>query len=341
MTYLIGSSSTSSYVNTTSYNDTQFYSWVNGNDTQGIPANFSGTATVLNLYISSWVSSNIKACLYEDNILLNSVIIPNSVGTGLISVAFPSTTITSGTQRYRLAFYLDAVGGINLFTIPSALTQRKVSSGTYTTPATTLPAGAFVGTAEYYWALQTAPSYVIDTLTTPIVLGVNGQVTSTSLVTNSITSITAGLHTIAVTSGIFSTALVDGQTSFALGAQNFTATNGVNTSANFVGTVTLPSTQQSVVLTSVDSGVGGIAFYGATPAIGDTVIYSSPASLSVDVNEVTSEGIVRTDFTGTQSIYLRSASTGIVTVISWITGSSDVPTNKGSYCIGLGLGVGF
>lgn len=161
MAYLIGSSSTAAYTVANTYNNNATYAMFNGNATEGVVAAASGTGARLNLYINSWTSASIKACLYDpSNNLLNSVIIPSSVGTGFVSVVFPNTTITSG-QKYRLAIYLVASGGVSLFTKTGALTKREVSSGSYTNPVATLPAGTFVSTNEFYWALETAPAYSI------------------------------------------------------------------------------------------------------------------------------------------------------------------------------------
>lgn len=161
MAFLIGTASTSAYTVANTYNNNATYAMFNGNATEGVVAVAGGTAAKLNLYINSWTSGSIKACLYDSsNNLLNSVIIPSSVGTGFVSVVFPNTTITSG-QKYRLAIYLVASGGVSLFTKTGALTKREVSSGSYTSPVATLPAGTFVSTNEFYWALETAPAYSI------------------------------------------------------------------------------------------------------------------------------------------------------------------------------------
>lgn len=164
MAYLIGSASTAAYTVANTYNNNATYAMFNGNTTEGVIASAGGTGAKLNLYVNSWTSNSIKAVLYDpSNNILNSVVIPSSAGTGLISVIFPNTTITSG-QKYRLAFYLVASGGISLWTKTGALTKREISSGSYTSPVATLPAGNFVSTNEFYWSLETAPTYSVDSI---------------------------------------------------------------------------------------------------------------------------------------------------------------------------------
>lgn len=166
MAYLIGSSSTSAYTVANTYNNNATYAMFSGDNTQGIVAATSGTAARLNLYINSWTSASLKACLYDNtNTLVNSVIVPSSVGTGLQSIIFPNTTITAG-DKYRLAIYLVAAGGVSLWTKTGALFKRDVSTGSYTSPVTTLPNGAYVSTNEFYWSMETAPAYSIDSIDT-------------------------------------------------------------------------------------------------------------------------------------------------------------------------------
>lgn len=167
MTILLGSASLASFTNVTLYNNNANYANFNGNATQGIAANASGVGAVLKIYISSWASASIKFCLYEDNNLmpLATKIITPADGTGLVTVTFPNTNIIAGTQRYRAAFYLQASGGINLFTKTGGLSRYEIASGNYTTPVSTLPAGSFVSSdKEFYWAIETAPVYSIDSI---------------------------------------------------------------------------------------------------------------------------------------------------------------------------------
>jgi hypothetical protein len=167
MTYLVGSSSLTGFTVNTNYNNNSTFVTVNGNDTQGLAASTSGTLGKLNLYIASWTAptTSLKACLYENNTLIGTVIVPSSAGTGLVSVTFPgSLTIIAGSQRYRLGIYLNTSGGLNLWTKTGALTRRDLSSGSYTSPVTTLPACNFSSTNEFYWSLETAPTYSIDSI---------------------------------------------------------------------------------------------------------------------------------------------------------------------------------
>ena len=167
MAYLIGSVSTAAYTVNTSYNNNSTFVTVNGNDTQGLAANASGVAAKLNMYIASWTgpTTSLKACLYENNNLVGTAIIPSSAGTGLVSITFPgSVAITAGSQRYRLGIYLNTYGGLNLWTKTGALTRQDLYSGSYTSPVTTLPACNFSSTNEFYWSLETAPTYSVDSI---------------------------------------------------------------------------------------------------------------------------------------------------------------------------------
>ena len=153
MSYIIGSASVAAYTSTDTYDSGASINTAmfNGNDTQGIAASSTATAATLNLYISSWGAlSNIKACLYAANTLVDTLVINSSVGTGEVAIPWtPATAITSATA-YRLALYTDSNTPITLHTSTAGLTRRLSTAGTYASPVDPLPAGNFVSTNEFY-----------------------------------------------------------------------------------------------------------------------------------------------------------------------------------------------
>ena len=165
MAYLIGSASTTRFSSTYAINSgasgTGLHLVGNPADTAAVA---TGAAATLSLYISSWgTQTNIRACLYDESnsgALLASVVIPSSVGTGLIEVALAgSVTITSG-NNYRLGLYTEDGDDITLFSDQSGLTLRRFSaSGSYTTPADPSDqSGGYDSNNEFYWAIQDGPA---------------------------------------------------------------------------------------------------------------------------------------------------------------------------------------
>lgn len=164
MAYLLGSSDTSAYTIDAVYAQNEFYIQTGSNLSGGLAASASGNVTKLNLLITSWVTASIKVCLYENNALLNSVIVPSSVGTGLVQVAFPSTAVVAGAQRYRLGFYKVDASNITLKakTGSGNETKRREQVGSYTSPTAALGNGLFVDNEVFYWSMEDAGGITID-----------------------------------------------------------------------------------------------------------------------------------------------------------------------------------
>lgn len=320
MAYLLGSASTASYTTSTAYTSNENYAQFNGNNTEGVAAASSGVGAKLNLYIAAWNTiSSIRACLYEDNILLATKIINSTDGTGLVSVVFPNTTITAGTQRYRLAFYVNTTGTINLFTKAGALTSRKIASGTYTSPVGTLPSGTFVTTAEFYWSIETAPAYSIDVIDSDNTVevgqsftinttGFTGQptgVTNNANVNVTVTGGSANAWTATVTdrqNGVTLDALPTGAIQLTLtnpslptetAQRSFTLTKkAADILATFSGANTTDPTYLTYYLSSFGYTVeGGMVWYVVPIGMDDLVVDSS--------------GLVETSNLGTFTMWFR------------------------------------
>jgi len=191
MTYLIGSADTTRFSYTYGFqsvagNRIHF----NGNDTQGVVPSQNGTADTLSLYISSWGTlSNIKACLYDDNVLVESVVVNSAVGTGVIDIPLAGTTNLDTGSAYRLGIYTDSLNDITMFTDTGALTLRYGTLGNYASPEDPLPAGSYDSFNEFYWAIQeTAAGLTLDS--TPA--DINSQTQESSQVSTPATAPTTG-----------------------------------------------------------------------------------------------------------------------------------------------------
>lgn len=161
MAYLIASADTARFSATfvTVFGGSEFKSYINGNDTQGLVAGATGTAATLRLSINSWGSAtNLKAALYDEDVLVEIVVIPASVGTGVVDVALAGTTTITSGNLYRLALYSESGLEVTLDTDTGGLTLREEQSGSgsYTSPIDPYPAGSYDSANEFYWAIQDA-----------------------------------------------------------------------------------------------------------------------------------------------------------------------------------------
>ena len=356
MAYLIGSASTAAYTTARSYNNNSTYAMFSGDNTQGIVASASGTGARLNMYINSWTSASIKACLYDNsNALINTLIIPSSVGTGLVTVIFPNTTITSG-QKYRLAFYLVASGGISLWTKTGALQNRDVSTGSYTSPVATLPSGTFVSTNEFYWSLETAPSYSITDIDgddsvqlaqtfTINTVGYTGQPTASTndaRVTVTVTGGSSNVWTATVNDRAEGVATPQLPTS----PITLTLTNGAETS-NRTFTLTKKSTETLVTFTSANTSDPTYLTYHFAQ-LGYTVeaaqfYYIGPGGMS-DLLVLGTGGIETTNL-GTFTGWLRpttglGAGNAYFFNVTVTAGGVVVVTRTNNLPLGVGIGIG-
>lgn len=131
MTLLVGDSNTASYTNTDPYNG------ANRMQIRLFTASQSGTATSLNLYVSSWQLSTGKLCIFDSsgNLLANTTGL-NTGAPGVVGGAISSVSITSGSNYY-LGFILDSQTNQQFFT-DSTLSYIYAPSNSFTTPASFL-----------------------------------------------------------------------------------------------------------------------------------------------------------------------------------------------------------
>jgi hypothetical protein len=103
----------------------------------------------------------------------------------------------------------------------------------------------------------------------------------------------------------------------AFGTVSAVATDGT-TPSNINVNFQPKSTQSYVTLTSVGSGAGFVSAY-TTCAIGDQIVFDLPATLSATTNSVSVTGAISTDYIGTQTMWHRNGSTGVMTQLSVVT----------------------
>lgn len=185
----------------------------------------------------------------------------------------------------------------------------------------------FTHVAFYLNSALTSPT--IDSGTNPVSLGTTGNTINTSNL-GTLTSLTIG--GVAVTSlsapsgdGTFSIAAwADGVVGTPLGTQTQLAGDGTDTASRSV-TVNPGTNRDWVALTSVNTAVGYLGAY-VSLNIGDQIHFPTAASLSVTANYIDVDGGIYTDYAGSQVIYKRHVSTGVVTAITLINGEPVVDT---------------
>jgi len=184
MAYLIGSVSTARFSSTYAIDSGAGGTGLNlVGDPADTSASATGTAENLHIYVSSWGSqTNIKCCIYDETALgalLETVIIPSSEGTGLITVALAGTTTITSGSNYRLGIYTEDADPITMFSDTSGLTLRKFStSGSYTAPADpSNQSGGYDSFNEFYFAIDdvSASGLILDTSPTDITRGSTGS----------------------------------------------------------------------------------------------------------------------------------------------------------------------
>lgn len=161
MTYLVASADVARFSSTValSFGASENVLNTNGNDSQGLTASASGNAATLSMSISSWGSAtSIKVAIYDEDALVETVVISSSEGTGVISVALAGTTAITSGNLYRFAVYSTSGLPLTLDSDTGGLTHRDFSSsGDFTNPVDPLPSCNFVGFNEFYFAIQDAP----------------------------------------------------------------------------------------------------------------------------------------------------------------------------------------
>lgn len=175
-----------------------------------------------------------------------------------------------------------------------------------------------------FGAVGIASAYSIDTITSPIALGSSASITTTGLGT--LTSLTIGglaVSSLSATGGdgTFSVpSWTDGVQGFLIGAsQAVIAGDGSNT-ANSVTTITAPANYTLVTLTSVNNTIGYLGNQ-VSLNIGDQIIFPTAASLGISTNYIDVDSGIYTDYAGSQVLYVRNVTTGMVTQITVINGN--------------------
>lgn len=246
-------------------------------------------------------------------------------GTVLASGAI--STFTSMTDGNPYDLWVDFNAGTN--SIVFKLAGVTLASTTYTGGVSALRGGTacYNNTNNKITAIEVSSgtSYSIDTLTTPIPLGSTGNTINTTGL-GTLSSLTIGGVSVSSLSatggdGTFSApAWADGVVGLLVGTgQTVIAGDGTNTATVSTGNVTAPSGNSTVILTSVNTST---AYLGGqmSLSVGDQIMFPTAASLSTATNYIDVDGGIYTTFTGTQVIYKRSVSTGVVTRITLING---------------------
>lgn len=208
--------------------------------------------------------------------------------------------------------------GINDYTYTSA------GFGTIPSDLTGLSAANTDSRYGFYLDVTGGASYTIDSITSPLVLGSSGNsITTTNLGT--LTSLTVGGKAVSSLSapsgdGTFSIpAWTDGVQGFLIGSsQAVVAGDGTNTASSTV-TVSPQAGYSLVTLSSVNTGTGYLGSQ-VSLSVGDQIIFPTAASLGSGTNYIDVDGGIYTDYAGSQILYKRSTSTGIVTQITLING---------------------
>lgn len=322
MAYLIGSADTTRFSSTVAFNSgapaafmAQYY--VGRND-EAANAIETGIAQTLDLYISSWgAQSNIKANIYDETgggVLVESVVVPSTSGTGVISVSLSgSNTITTG-RFYRLGIYTEDADPITLFSDTGGLTLRTESSGgNYTTPSDPSILGGFVSFNEPYWAIQSTGAGPSITPSDPVVDGAQATITTSGLSGAITTTIggysitTAGTlpnltYTLDIASitanGPVSIPRIGDNLELSVTGTEGTATSTVATQpAAGMAVVTLAGTLANETNSLIDKMQ---LESGLTIAVGDILYYSTADNTSIDAT-----GALTTDATSISLLLIQ------------------------------------
>ncbi len=209
-------------------------------------------------------------------------------------------------------------GAVNDTTYPAS----TLTSGGYSDRDSS--GGGYASGIFSFGAVGVTSSETVDTITSPIALGGTGSITTTGLGT--LTSLTIGGKQVSSLSapsgdGTFSIPLwVDGVQGFLLGSgQAVVAGDGTKT-ANSSTTLNPQTNYTLVTLTSVVTSNGYLGNQ-VSLSVGDQIIFPTAASVGVATNYIDVDGGIYTDYSGTQTLYKRNVTTGIVTQITLINGN--------------------
>lgn len=297
----------------------------------------SGTRLIIRDFIAS-ATGSLETISYLDNTSDDNVVfvVYSAAGSflGKTNEVAPATGVITGTLTapipitngvtYKIGAYCKDL--YFHYLTDNITPSNKYDGGTYLTPASTITTDEDYGISQLqFWGSGTlGASYSIDSITTPLVLGTSGNsITTTNLGT--LTSLTIGGKAVSNLSapsgdGTFSIpAWTDGVEGFAIGTGiAVIAGDGTNT-ANSTVTINPPSNHSAVTLTSNNTSVGYLGNQ-ITLGVGWQIIFPTAASLGVTTNYIDVDGGIYTDYVGSQTLYARNNSTGMVSQITLING---------------------
>lgn len=175
MALLVGRDDTASFTETfiTNFGTTVFhvnYTSTSSPSASPFTAGATGSADKLGLYINSWGTLNsIKCCLYDSSLnLIESVVVPSSVGTGSVLIDMAGTvTITNG-NGYILGWYNEASDDAFVMYMDNGDAAFRLgyhnASGNYTTPVDPLGNLSWIESTNFAWWIESADSSGVPVL---------------------------------------------------------------------------------------------------------------------------------------------------------------------------------
>lgn len=164
MTIILNAVAASTYEDTLTFGSTAAATMILpiGTTGEGHDAALTAIAQNLLLSVNSWGSqTSIKCIIYDEDdssALVESVIIPSSVGTGLISVPLSGTTTLISGRTYRLAIYTEDADSVVFDAKTSGnggtMYDFRTFSGSYASPIDPLGAGSWNQSIEVFWAVD-------------------------------------------------------------------------------------------------------------------------------------------------------------------------------------------
>lgn len=300
MAILVESGLASNYVTAQLYESGvgNIYGWGSG-PAEAVLGTSAGTASSLTLKINAWgTTQNVKACIYEDDALVEEVIINKSVATGDITVALAGTLAISAAKDYVVLIYTDtnsADFGMLTWNSGSATggARRRRTGGSYASPIATNVAGTWFGWNGFYWGISDAPSgLTLDSAPSTMAKGETGvqfvvSTPATAPTTGNTTVISSGdaLTVTSVTgSGPYTiNCTVPVDISKQVGSYAWTVTVDLENVVSASIPLTSQSGWSSVALVSPVTTVGSIlnGYTGDVPVTGDSLEYVTTADLTI------------------------------------------------------------
>ena len=217
------------------------------------------------------------------------------------------------------------------------------AAGFGTIPSDFAGLGALVDETRFGFSATYVSIASIDTLADPIYLdGTAKTIATTGLGT--LTSATIGGVAVAYSapSGdgtITPAAWAEGVVGLLLGSSRAVVVGDGTNTATVNRDISPPATRSWVALTSVATTPGCLGAYVGGLAIGDQITFDLPATLGVTNNSIAADSGIITDYIGSQTILIRSVSSGMVSAYTLTTGAAITVTRRVKLH-GLGLGLG-